>query len=638
MNIIARLNKAVNPWIIIPSLTQDELEEVILLSADSYYNSSITLISDEIYDVLTERLRQLDPESAVLNYVGAPIKGKKVELPYWMGSMNKIKADDAVLQRWLKTYEGPYLISDKMDGISCLFTRIDGERNLFTRGDGTKGQNVSHLLKYANMSLDQVPDDINVAIRGELIMTTENFEKYAEEMSNARNMVAGVVNSKPEKVVKKHASDVDFITYEIIEPLMDPLKQLATLKKWKTQVVPHDIYEDITMDILEWILSKRKKKTKYDIDGVIVTDNNRHSRNQIGNPPYSFAYKGTTPTADVKVIDVIWKPSKDGILVPRIQYEKVKLSQVWLEFATAFNAKFIVENKLGKGAVITIIRSGDVIPYIMAVIKPAKAPGLPTEYEYEWDKNRTHIVLVDKDADTTVIIQRLTKFLRDIGVENMSEGIVTRLVTGGYDDIIKIMKMTVDDFLELDGFQETLANKLHRNLHQQLNKMTVLQLMNASNCFGRGFGERKLKKILNVYPDIVTEYTTGTSHTWTNRLMELDGFDTITVGQFFEGLNDFQKFYRLVNRIVHVKPYVSNIKKGGKFKDQVIVFTGFRNKAWQTYIESEGGRVSSAVSGNTTLVVYNDGEESSIKYKRALKLGVPTITKSRFGKKHGLDM
>ena len=567
-----------------------------------------------------------------------------------MGSMDKIKTDEKPINNWLKIHKGRYVVSDKLDGISCLLIMVNGEISLYTRGDGTYGQDITHLLNLVNMSVDKLYDlpDSEIAVRGELIMPKEKFETYADVMSNARNMVAGIVNSKKESVNKTFAADVDFVAYEIIVCLsgkgvvpqgvthMKSSDQLKLLKKWGLNVVYYDIYDDINLSILDGILQKRKKKSIYEIDGLIVTDDNKHTRNLSGNPIYSFAYKGMTPTANVKVIEVLWKPSKDGILVPRIHFEKVRLSQADLEYTTGFNAKFIFDNKIGPGAIITVVRSGDVIPYIMGVIKPAKNPDMPQDYDYEWDDNEVNILLKDADDDETVIIQRLTKFVRYIGVDNLSEGMIARLVKAGYDTIPKIMTLTVDDFLSMEGFKETLATKLYNNLQDALENLELLTLMAASNVFGRGFGERKIKKILDAYPTIVEDYSKKTHTQWRNKLLALEGFDTISVDNFLSALPDFQEFYDNISGIIDVNPHVNKVKKTGLFKDQTIVFTGFRNKDWQKFIESEGGKVSGTTSKNTTLLVYNDGEESSAKYVAAKKLGIKTIPKSEFAKKYNI--
>ena len=650
MDIIKKINKAKTVWQILPELSEKDLEKAIAVATESYHNSDISLISDEVYDILVEKLKQLNPKSKIFKQTGAPIKGKKVKLPLWMGSMDKIKTDEKPINNWLKIHKGRYVVSDKLDGISCLLIMTDGEITLYTRGDGTYGQDITHLLNLVNMSVDKLYDlpDSEIAIRGELIMPKEKFETYADIMSNARNMVAGIVNSKKESVNKTYAADVDFVAYEIIVPLLGKgvvpqgvphtksSDQLKLLKKWGLNVVYYDIYDDIDLNILDGILQKRKKKSIYEIDGLIVTDDNKHTRNLSGNPMYSFAYKGLTPTANVKVIEVLWKPSKDGILVPRIHFEKVRLSQADLEYTTGFNAKFIFDNKIGAGAIITVVRSGDVIPYIMGVVKPAKNADLPEDYDYEWDDNEVNILLKDADDDETVIIQRLTKFVRYIGVDNLSEGMIARLVKAGYDTIPKIMILTVEDFLSMEGFKETLATKLYNNLQDALENLDLLTLMAASNVFGRGFGERKIKKILDVYPNIVEYYSKKTHSQWKNKLLTLEGFDTISVDSFLSALPDFQEFYNNISEIVDVNPHVNKVKKTGLFKDQTIVFTGFRNKDWQKFIESEGGKVSGSTSKNTTLLVYNDGEESSTKYVAAKKLGIKTIPKSEFAKKYNI--
>jgi NAD-dependent DNA ligase len=636
MDLIEKINKAKVIWQVLPELTVRDLEKIIKISADSYYNSGISLISDQNYDIIVERLKHLKPDSEILKVVGAPIRGKKIKLPYWMGSMDKIKADDILINKWTKRYTGPYVISDKLDGVSCLLTRSDQKINLYTRGDGSYGQDITHLLNVINMSIDTLTiqkQPEKIAIRGELIMRKDKFVKYSKIMANARNMVSGIVNSKKESVNKEHAKDIDFVAYEVIEPWDKSSNQMKMLKKWGLNVVYYDIYEYISHDIIDGILQKRKKKSKYEIDGIIVTDDKKHPRNTTGNPPYSFAYKGSTPTADVKVLDVLWKPSKDGVLVPRIRYEKVRLSQVDLEYTTGFHAKFIKDNKIGPGAIVRIVRSGDVIPYITEIVKPAKKPSLPKKINYVW--SGVNIILSNADKNRMVIIKRLTKFMKNIGVENISEGIVTKMVDAGYDNILKIVSMTKEDFLSLEGFKETLASKLYQNLKKSLNKLDILTLMVATNIFGRGFGKKKIQKILDTFPNIVEEYSSKTHHLWREKLQSVPGFD-VTIDIFLYALPNFQKFYNKISKIVTVKPYIKKSK--GLFMNQIIVFTGFRNKSWENFIENEGGKISNTVSKGTTLLIYKDGEKTSSKYLKAKQLGIAVISKSDFSRMYGLSI
>lgn len=634
MDVINKINRAKSISEVLPELTEDDLERAITVAKNTYYNKGISIISDEDYDILVERLKILNPKSKLLEKVGASVKGKKVKLPYWMGSMNKIKSEDHLVKKWTNIYKGPYIISDKLDGVSCLLLLDRGVITLYTRGDGEYGQNISSLVGIANLSIDKLKKEKKkIAIRGELIISKKKFNKYKKIFSNARNMVAGIVNTKKEYLNKKYAADIDFVSYEVIEPFAKPSKQMEMLKKWGMMVVYHDIYYHINLNVLDIILQNRKKKSEYEIDGIVVTDDVKYVRNESGNPPYSFAYKGISTTANVKVIDVIWTPSKDGIIVPRIHIEKTRLNQVDIEYTTGFNAKFIVNNKIGPGAIITIFRSGDVIPYILGVQKPSKKPALPKNLNYIWDSSHVNIKLINADQNEDVIIRRLTKFVKDVGIDNLSKGIVTHLVRSGYDSIPKIIKLTVNDLLNIKGFGDRLAKKIYNNIQKAKNNIDILTLMVSSNIFGRGFGKEKIKKILDIYPNIVDTYSSRKILEWKNRLMSLEGFNKITVDAFINSLPKFQRFYKNIKKIIYVKPYQRKTIKN-LFKGEIVVFTGFRNKKWEEFIEEEGGRIAKTVTKNTTLLIYNDDNDETIKYEKAKDLGIRMISKSEFSKKY----
>ena len=112
-----------------------------------------------------------------------------------------------------------------------------------------------------------------------------------------------------------------------------------------------------------------------EIDGIIVSDDKVYPRLS-GNPKHSFAFKMvlSDQIAESHVVDVIWTPSKDGYLKPRVQIMPIQLGGVTITYTTGFNAAFIESNKIGIGAIIMLVRSGDVIPYIKSVTTPAEKP------------------------------------------------------------------------------------------------------------------------------------------------------------------------------------------------------------------------------------------------------------------------
>ena len=107
------------------NLTIDELVKLLTKLADAYYNTDKPLVPDNVYDILFDNLKERDPDNKFLKEVGAKVKAdrKKIKLPYPMGSLDKIKPNTGFLEPWIKKNKGPYIISDKLDGVSAQIYR-----------------------------------------------------------------------------------------------------------------------------------------------------------------------------------------------------------------------------------------------------------------------------------------------------------------------------------------------------------------------------------------------------------------------------------------------------------------------------------------------------------------------------------
>ena len=246
-----------------------DLINMIALCNNYYYNRSISLVNDTLYDVLTKYSKIKFPKKNKKSNIGAKILGKnKVKLPYKMASMNKIKADTNALSKWKETYEGPYIISSKLDGVSALYN--GKEHRLYTRGDGIEGQNISHLLPYLRM------DDLNTdcVFRGELIIKKETFKnKYSNVYANSRSMVSGLVNKKANDTANEMLSDIDFVAYELVEPSLAPCVQYDIISKFSGIKHAYNIeLEDITNETLSNILLKVRNEYEYETDGIVVAN------------------------------------------------------------------------------------------------------------------------------------------------------------------------------------------------------------------------------------------------------------------------------------------------------------------------------------------------------------------------------
>ena len=152
-----KLNKSNDLYSTISNFSIEELEKIIPFASDKYYNDT-PVISDLSFDMLVDFLRLKNPKSKILKQIGAPIKSKdKVKLPYYLGSMDKIKPGSNKLDKWLDEYPPPYYATDKEDGVSgLLYYNLETNLvKLYTRGTATHGMDISILLNYIPSSANR---------------------------------------------------------------------------------------------------------------------------------------------------------------------------------------------------------------------------------------------------------------------------------------------------------------------------------------------------------------------------------------------------------------------------------------------------------------------------------------------------
>lgn len=606
----------------------------------SYYNESKSPVTDQVFDELKDILREKDPDNEFLDEVGAPIVGTKVKLPYPMGSLDKVKPDNKKFDKWVITYKGPYVLSDKMDGISAMLHKTKDNVKLYTRGNGIFGQDVSHLIKHLKLDTSKMPYD--TAVRGEMIINKKDFKKIEEidsSVNNARNTTSGIIN---DKVVDKNlVKYIQFITYSVVFPSYKQSKQFELLEEWGFTTAPHKIVKEISVEMLQDYFKTRRTINDFDIDGVVVIDNSDVYDVVVGNPKHGFAFKSIQDDqiAIATVEDVEWEVSRYGYIKPTIRIKPIKLVGVTITYATAHNAKFIYDNNIGIGSKIKIIRSGDVIPKIMEVIEPSKngKPKMP-DIEYDWNETGVDIIAThEKDSKNIMTIKKLVNFMVTLGVKYVNEGIITKFVDNGYASILKILKASKSDISEIIG--DKMADKIidgPEGLNHALKNTQLHILMDASNCFGRGLGERKIHVIMKAYPNIMKE--NWSDKELFDKIIILEGFQEKTTNKFIEGYRKFVKLFIKMNKIIDLTYLLIadplQTQQSNLFTKQKIVMTGFRDTSIEKFITSNGGESPTSVSKNTNLLICaDDCDTSSSKYQKAEELGIKIMTKSEFVKK-----
>ena len=302
--------------------TVDE-EDAIELKKYGFDITIGTPVTDELFDKVQKEVAKVDKEAMD---VGSPIRGAKIDLPVIMGSMDELHEGE--LANWVKPID--YVVSTKLDGCSCLVHYNKGLLDkAYSRGDGRQGQDITKMIKDMVSVPKKLTSDFTGYIRGELILKKSQFleltTRYKEEMGkiykNARNMVAGKVNSidtdplfsEYGHLVCYYIDNFNGIEAEMFKKLQE--LGIETAQNWLLNG------QNFTEEALTNLILALKQQYDYEIDGIILTQNvvqtgyEGFEANGL-NPKKSRKYKvgAKDLPAETTVKNIIWQISKSYAL------------------------------------------------------------------------------------------------------------------------------------------------------------------------------------------------------------------------------------------------------------------------------------------------------------------------------------
>ena len=364
-----------------------ELANKIAVAATNYYLGT-PIMSDEEFDRLVEKLEVIDNNHKVLNSVGwgldldaSPLE--KVAHPYCklLGlPKSKISETDFLVTEGYDKVHTP-----KLDGLSVEVLYKNGLLDkAITRGNGEVGLDITSKIRHLVPLV--LPEEVDLSVRGEFVLSFDNYYKYYSDSPSPRNIASGVLNRK--EVDIEEIRRFNLVTYKIIASSSDNLEMLTNrrymlnlLDIYGFEVVPHiTTNKDLSYAKVYNSLTDRLKRN-YPLDGV-VTSSTIERLSKVGNVHVvdyegEIAYKTITETATSKVTEISWNLTRTGKLIPTVIYEPVELSGATLTRALGHNAKYISDNLIDAGAVIEVVRSGEVIPYILGVEEPSNEVNIP---------------------------------------------------------------------------------------------------------------------------------------------------------------------------------------------------------------------------------------------------------------------
>jgi len=424
---------------------------------------------------------------------------------------------------------------------------------------------------------------------------------------------------------------------------MKPSEQMNKLYDLAHEIVMNRTVPDIgalTNEMLSELLLDWRKNYEYEIDGVIVTDDNIYPRKS-GNPDHAFAFKMviSDQMAEAKVVDVIWTPSKNGYLKPRVRIEPIKLGGVTIEYATGFNGKFIEDNKIGIGALIQIVRSGDVIPYIKSVSVPAEITKMP-DVAYTWNDTHVDVLLENSEDNETVREKNITGFFVHLEVDGLSSGNVKRIMKAGYTSVAQILKMSKEDFTKVEGFQTKTVDKIYNGIHAKVDAASLLDIMVASNKMGKGMAKKKLQPILESFPDILT--TNESPDKKIEMLMSIKGIGKENATEFVESIPHFLAFLKecdLESKLQSKKVTEPentvvmasrNMDVSHPLYHKKIVMTKIRDKEIIDALAKYGATLEDTMKKDVFVLIVKSKDDTSSKMEFAKKNNIPIMTPDEF--------
>lgn len=614
------------------------LEELLLKAKEAYYNKGAyykverkyrdlqeyvkvgTTVTDAIYDDLETELKAVKPKSVALR-TGIKLKKNKMRLPFYMASLDKVK-DAVALNAWLNSHPGPYVVSDKLDGVSIGldYTDVDNLK-AFTRGDGTSGGDISFMAQ----ALGVPKRAKGLQVRGEVLLPLSKWKKYENEFSNPRNFVSGITNRDG---LHTGLKDCIVYAYTIVNSKQKPSANLAKLKSLGFAVVPYTVVNELSFEKLTVMMQKRRSKQTHELDGLVIYQD-VPLKNSISNPTTAIAFKNNTLEEQARVVvkEVEWNVTRTGLLFPRIVLNPVQVGGVTVSFCSGKSAEYIKTNKIGPGTVLMISRSGDVIPEIRKIVKATGAQ-LPRKQDFghiELKGANYYIGKGNTQHDTTQASQKIAAFFNILGIDDFRLATATKFVSEGVDTILAVLKMTKKQFLSVPGTSPVVLQKVWDALQGKLQDIDLAEIMYASQVFGRSFGLRRFKAIIEGVPDLLTIRSKDVMY---QSVVSLTGFNDTTANQFIDGLPEFKRWLKAsgIKPSLHAKIVKLSSRK---FEGQRYIFTGFRDASLEDYIVKNGGEIVTSIK-KATVLLCKDPNSSSSKMNEARNLGIKIMTPQEF--------
>ena len=636
-------------------------------AAKAYYAEDREIMSNYEYDKLYDELTALEEETGTV-MAGSPtisvgyeavdeLPKERHESP--MLSLGKTKSREE-LRDWLGTQKG--LLSWKLDGLTIVLTYRDGRLfKAVTRGNGEIGEVITGNARvFVNVPL-AIPYQGELVLRGEAVITYEDFRKINEQIEDAdaryknpRNLCSGSVRQLNNEITAQR--NVRFFAFALVRAdgvdfQNSRKEQFIFLKKQGFEVVE---YQEVdAQSILSAVEDYESRVAEYDVpsDGLVLIYDDIAYGQSLGRtakfPRPSIAFKWADETAETTLQEIEWSASRTGLINPVAIFDPVELEGTTVSRASVHNVSIVKALKLGIGDRITVYKANMIIPQIAENLTgsdtleiPHTCPVCGGETRIEQVNDVQSLYCTNPDCDAKKVKSFTLFGSRDaLNIDGLSEATLEKFLGRGYlhtfADLFHLEQYR-EEIVEMEGFGE----KSYQNLADSIEKSRKTTLPRVIYGLGiANIGLANAKMICREYHDDLERMMQAD----VEELSLIDGIGEVIAGTFHDYWQSEKNRENMKKLLEELEIEQIEVDESAlTLKGMVFVVTGSlmhfdSRSALKELIESKGGKVTGSVTGKTTCLINNDSASGSSKNKKAKELEVPIVTEEEFMKQY-LDM
>ena len=653
----------------------EDLKQTIHKHDHQYYVKNYPLISDQEYDALLRRLRELEtahpeyvsPDSPTQR-VGGKVdeRFKAVVHPVPMLSLDNTYNVDEVRvfhQRVLRGLpdvpEGSieYVVELKFDGLAVALTYEDGllVRGA-TRGDGLQGEDITVNLRTLRSIPLKIDTTQRLEVRGEVYMPKKEFERINAErkaqgeapFANPRNAAAGALRLLDPAITAQRKLDIFIYAVGFLDN--NPFKTHYELQGQLDALrFPINQYNRLcenfesALALIEEFREKRKE-LDYEVDGLVIQLNSLAHRKQLGEtskfPRWAVAYKYEAEQAVTQIMDIVCQVGRTGSITPVAELQPVLISGSTVSRATLHNEDEINRKDIRIGDRVVIEKAGEIIPKVIRVIEPCRDRGQPFKMPTVCPKCQSSVYRAEGEvvwrcvnsACPAQLKERLKHFScrKAMDIDHFGPAVIEQLVDSGrVKNFSDLYTLKMDEVASL----ERMADKSAQNLISAIEKSKSAGLSRFLHALGvRHIGQRTAILLARRFRTL--KILQETSYDDLEKIDEIGPVIAESLKAFFDRDTNRQEIERLLELGILMEEQGDAPERGGLFEGRQFVLTGtltrFTREEAKEKIQSLGGRVTSTISKKTDYLVA--GASAGSKLEKARQLDIPVLNEEALQK------